>query len=804
MELPPPCLLYAIHPLSMFSNYFKIAYRSLLKHKLFSFINIVGLGLSIPFALIALMQIQSTYESDNFHPYTARTFRITTDVSTKNGSKQKYASTPYRLAEKLKKDYPSIEKATKVCRQYDWELTNKIKTIQVNCVLIEPEFFDIFGFALQSGTPPVEPNTLVMTADMAHIFFGDVDPIGKVVSHPEYGDLKITGILKPYKRNTHLRTDVMVSLSTMEHSKKKKANLEDWNVYDDAFTYVLMDSMSGNSGLNTALNSIAVAIAAQNASRVDQLHFSSQAINDISPDHQNLKNNPYVEDWADLSVNFIFALLLIVLAGFNYTNLTLARSLSRAKEVGIRKVSGALRSQLVIQFISEALLITSLALVLGYFILQWMKVYVHVTWFSWEVDRPWVLGGMGILFTLFIGILAGAMPAWLLSGLQPVSVLKGVLNPMSFGKVGLRKSLVVIQFVVTTCFIFMIGHMYHQFAFMATDNINFNRKNILNISLSDNNYQNLVNEFKLNKNVNRVGLVSTPFGHHAISGGIRQDPHAEYLPTYYYAANAEFIENMHLQLIGGKNLPFLTQDSADHRVLINEQAAIALGWSNAKDAIGKPFYYNNEAPMIVQGVLKNFCYSNYQYDLQPILIQYNPALFKVISMQLNQVRDKDAIISTLRNRWKAHYPYEDLSYSWYEKEMYDRYYPGADMRFLGLISFIILVIALMGLLGIVIYTIEKRVREIGIRKVIGAAISDIVKELSVSFVKLLVLANLIAIPIGYISGRLVLSVFTFHDGVSIRMMMSIVAGVSLIAMSTIVFNAAVAANSNPVKSLRIE
>ncbi|MEP7323929.1 MAG: ABC transporter permease, partial [Saprospiraceae bacterium] len=561
----------------MLKNYFKIAYRSLIKNKLFSLINILGLALAIPFALIAMMQIQSTYESDNFHPYPDRTYRVISDVTAKSGMKIKYASTPFRLAEKLKSDYPFIERATTISRQFNWELTNKIKTIKVNSLMVEPGFFDAFGFKLDHGTIPSEPNTLLMTADIAKVFFGESDPVGKIVSHPEYGDFKISGVLKPFKRNTHFRTDVMVSISTLTHAKNKNEHLDQWTAYEDAFTYVVLDDKSNPEKLKASLTSLADQVYKDAAPGTDKISFDVQSLKDISPDTQKLRNNPYVEDWADLSINFIFAFILVVLAGFNYTNLTLARSLSRAKEVGIRKVSGALRGQLMFQFICEALLIAMIALLLGFFIFQWMREFIHVNWFTWEVDQPWIIGLAGIVFTLLMGVIAGVMPAWLLSGFQPVSVLKGTMNPMSLGKVSFRKSLTVIQFVVTTCFIFMIGHMYHQFKFMATDNINFNRKDILNISLSDNKYKNLVNDIHSNKNVAGIGLTSTPFGYNAIAGGIKKDPSAENLAAYYYAANAEFISNMKLTLVSGKNLPELTKDSADNRVLINEQAALALG-----------------------------------------------------------------------------------------------------------------------------------------------------------------------------------------------------------------------------------
>lgn len=788
----------------MWSNYLKIAWRSLFKHKLFSFINILGLGLALPFALIALMQIQSTYESDNFHPYVDQTYRILSNVKPHQGQEAMYASTPFMLAERLKSDFPFIENATKVVRQFDWELTNKIKTLKVNPIFIQPAFFSIFGFSIEQGSIPVEPNTLAITKEKAIAFFGTSDPIGMIISHPTYGDLKIVGLLKPFKRNTHFRSDVMVSMSTLEKTGLQHPTFAEWSNYNTAFTYIQINKLSGPLALNTALKTVAEKIYPTQDASLDKITFSYQSLNMISPDTKDLRNNPYVEDPLDLMVNFSFAIMLLALASFNYINLTLAKSLARAKEVGVRKVTGALRHQLIGQFLSESIIVALLSLLVGYLILEWMKAYVHVTWFTWEVDRPWLLTIFFICFTIITGAVAGALPAWLLSGFQPVSVLKGSINPMSFGKIGFRKGLVVLQFVVTACFIYMIGHMYHQFHFMATDNINYNRKNIVNISLPDKNYQNLINDIKSNKYIEKVGLTSTPFGYNALTGGIRKDLQSEFLPTNYYAANAEFIENMKLTFLAGTNLPKSSSDSADHRVLINEQTAYALGWMNPGSAVGQSFYYNNSDPLVVAGVVKDFCYADYQFGRQPLIIQHQPSLFKVASLKVQDGFTKEILTTDLTSIWKIHHPYHDFAYSWYEQELYDQYYPGADMNFLGFISFIVMVIAVLGLLGIVMYTTEKRVKEIGIRKVLGAELKDIVQVLSLSFIKLLTIAFLIAIPIGYISGRILLSVFTFHDGISYAMMVTVSAVLFFIALLTILTNALRSTFTNPVKSLRTE
>jgi putative ABC transport system permease protein len=787
----------------MIKNYFKIAIRNVLKNKLFSFINIAGLGLAIPFALLSLMQVQSVYESDNFHPYPERTYRIITDVTSPGGSKTKYASSPYVLSDELKNDYPFVEKSTRIIRDFGWELTSRIKTIQVNSIFVEPSFFELFGFGLEQGTLPSSPNTLVLTHEMAEIFFGKINPVGKTLSHPDFGAFTVTGVLKPFKRNTHFRTDVMVSMATFALFNKNKPSLSSW-YEQNTHTYALLREDTEPEALEGAMASIAVAANGKQLPSGPRLHFRKQNLRDISPDHEELENNPYVDSIRDLSLNFALALVIVLLAGFNYTNLTLARSLSRAKEVGVRKVTGALRYQLIGQFICEAIVIALLALSVGYLVLHIMRQFIHVNWITWEVDNPFILWISFVVFALFVGLLAGIMPAWILSGFKPVNVLKGTINPSSFGNINFRKSLVVVQFVVTSCFIFLIAHMYSQFKYMATDNENFNRKNIFNIALSGNEYRLLVNDISRHKDVEKLGLASTPFGGVSAQCGIRSDKTGNSFPAYYYAANADFVNNMQLDFAAGKNLPESNSDSATRFVVVNEQALVTLGLGLPSQAIGKILYLNGEQETTICGVVRNFCYSNYQFSVQPLVLQYNPSQFHIISVKTADNISTGQFANDMKQAWKAHHPYEELAYSWYEQEMYERYYPGADMKFLGLISLIVFVIAIMGLLGMVTYNTEKRVKEIGIRKVMGATVMAIVKELSRSYVKLVIIAACIAMPIGYVSGYFFLKLFTFNNGVNIGLMGFLFFIVFSIALSAIAVKAIQAAIANPAKSLRTE
>ncbi len=405
----------------MIKSYFKVAWRNLVKNKLFSFINIMGLGLAIPFALLSLMQVQSAYESDNFHPYPERTYRVITDVTVSGGSKVKYALSHSSVAEQLEKNYPAIEKGTFVVRDFGWELNNRLKTLKVNSIFVEPAFFDVFGFQFSAGSRPVEPNTIVITEEKAKAFFGTTDVIGKVVTHPDYGDFKITGVLKPFKRNTHLRSDVMASMATYKKFAKE-ASLSSLS----GFTYALLKPAAGKQQLQTALHSLSESInkQAKQSNVKEQFALRMQKVTSIAPDTDDLRGNSYVDDILDLSLNFGFAMALLLLAGFNYVNLTLARSLSRAKEVGVRKVSGALRYQLTGQFICEAVLVALLSLIVGFVVLKMLEYFSYVNWFSWEVDNQILLWISFMVFAIFIGILAGAVPARVLSGFQPARVLK--------------------------------------------------------------------------------------------------------------------------------------------------------------------------------------------------------------------------------------------------------------------------------------------------------------------------------------------------------------------------------------------
>jgi putative ABC transport system permease protein len=456
------------------------------------------------------------------------------------------------------------------------------------------------------------------------------------------------------------------------------------------------------------------------------------------------------------------------------------------------------------QFLIEAVVLAFFALLIAYISFLFVKQYIHLSWMVWEVDNTWVMWCVFAGFTLLTGIIAGVFPARILSAFQPAKVLKGELGPSSFGKLSLRKSLIVIQFIVTLVYMALNVTMYSQFEYMATENENFNRKNILNITLAGNDYKLLKNELSQLSGVESVGLTSDAFGGGASQYAIKAKKTDENTAAYHFSVDNRFIDNMKLTLMAGKNLPDATVDSSGNFVLLNEKAVKTLHLGTPQEAIGKMIFLNNQTEVLVAGVIKDFCFSNYEFAVNPAVFQYNPKQFHILSLKTTDAINESTLLASVDKIWKHYHPYDAMVYSWYEKELYDRYFPGEDMKFSGLTTLVGFVIAIMGLLGMVTYSTEKRFKEIGIRKVLGASASEVVRLLSWSFLKLLLIAALIAFPVSYLCSVIVLNIFTFNPGVSAGLLIGSFGLIFLIALSTIGLKTYQAAGSNPVDSLKVE
>jgi putative ABC transport system permease protein len=793
----------------MLKNYIKVAWRNLWKHKLFSLINIAGLGMAMAFCLLILIQVQSSFEKDGFHPYPNRTYRIIADVSNQEGKAFSLATAPLPLAEKLRNEQSGVERVARVIRDFNATLNNSDKSLPVSGLYVDPDYFKIFGFPLEKGRPAIAPYTVVLTHEAAERFFGVADPVGKTLNQRELGTFTVTGVFAPLKgKKTHLSADLVLSMATYPLLHAGVAQ-DDWLNYS-AGTYVLLHEHTRPEALDRALASIAKSSRRYtNPKAVKDYSFRKQLVRRISPAFEMLYNNPGVEPFFKVLVNIIMAIVIVSLAGFNYVNLTLTRSLGRAREVGVRKVAGARRWQLILQFLLETAIISVLALGIGYLGLLAMQRFIHAGWITWEVQHTGLLWIFFVAFALLTGLIAGILPARILSSYQPVQILKGTLTPASLGRIGVRKTLIVIQFVVSLVFMIFTATMYSQFRYMATDNENYNRRNILHIPLEGNtNHRLLVNEMAREAGVQRIGLASAALSEAAgkvkVSRYEQQQAGIGAQDAFRYSADAHFIENMRLHFVAGSNLPSSASDTGKGRfAVINEKAVQTLGLGSAREAIGKTFLLDS-SEMTITGVMKNFSFMRYELPVAPLVLDYDPAAFKLLSIEVTAGVVPQQISNALERIWKRSYPYEPFNYTWYEQQLYEDFLGNEDLKLFSTIVGVVFVIAALGLLGVVTYSTEKRTREVGMRKVLGASVAQIMGLLSWSFLKLILIAAAIALPLGGFLGSLFLNIFTYHARPGIGIFLLCTGSLCLTGILTIGIQTYRAAMANPAKILRTE
>lgn len=786
----------------MIHNYVKIAWRNLLKYKLFSLISIIGLSLAIPTALMGLIQIVNYYEYDNFHPGEERIVRIIIDERATDGTITNWASSPVPLATYAKEYLVGIENATTLVREPDWTLSNGIKTKNSKAIYTDPAFFQLFNFPLEKGSYPVELNTIVLTHETAQWFFNDTNPIGKTLEHPTLGRFKITGVLKPFNQHkTQFRTDVFVPIASYGLSKNRP---NDWTELK-AHTFLKLANGMTAANLTEQLAITSSTINGLLHSSVGKkLYFKGQNLADISPAKEILKNDPYIQDIRSIALNFAFQLIILLLASLNYVNLTLARSMNRSREVGVRKVAGATKAQLVFQFLIESVLVSYIALSFGLLILWLIKNYLPVSWLTWDIDHLGYLILVFFGFNLLLGLLAGATPSLILSSFQPVKVLKGQMAPASFGKLGFRKSLIVVQFAIALIYLFFIGHSYHQITYMANDNQNYHRHHILNINLPAPLYQPFASDINTLKDVQTVGYTSLTFGNKppqsTIKNGTTETAHS----TFYYAADPTFIENMGLTFVAGNNLVPSHSGHASPLIVVNQKAVEKLNLGSQQEAIGKLVMLHDTLPATIIGVVANFCHYDYERKIEPVVFQYAPSLFNVMCLQVNPVSDRKSVESSLQSLWIKHNPQQEMTFSWLDEDLYERYFPRHEMQLMSLEGLVIFVIAILGLIGILTYSIEKRAKEIGIRKVIGATTPEVIKLISREFINLLAIATIVALPSGLAIGLYMNTYFVFNNGLSYGTMGVLWLLVVGVALGAVGYFSRAAAQTNPAITLKIE
>ena len=571
---------------------------------------------------------------------------------------------------------------------------------------------------------------------------------------------------------------------------------------------MLVSPHANPASVQSGLNVIAKNLNSENKSGVTAFHL--QPLNKISPGSDYLANdNAQGNSWTKIYFEVGIALLILLAACFNYTNLTIARALTRAKEVGIRKIVGAKRSQIYIQYIIEAVLLALLSLGFAWLILSLIIRYApfndEYEFIPSSFHYNFGFVAASVAYAVFAGLIAGSSPAWILSAFKPLRVLKNLQTAKILGKVSLQKTLIVFQYSLSLVFVIFLSVFYQQFSFMAKADPGFKKKNVLVIPVNGINEKLAAQTIKNVSGVKSVSASSAKFTSRfsGMSTPAWMSNRNNAINLNYYYADEQFITDMRFVFAAGKIFPVSYDNKKEQSIILNEKAAHAFGFADNYKAIGQKIWVNDTTQLEITGVLKDFAYEKSGRPVYPLAFRNKEYNYDYLFVQTEAV-DKQAMESRIANAIHSFAPHKTFTASWLDDDLEAGNSQAATISLIGFLGFIALAVATLGLLGLVVYTVEVKGKEIGIRKVIGATEKQIVTILSKGFIRLLLIAGAIAMPIGWMLTYLFLQSFSERITFGFGNVMLCFLFLLSIGLFTIVSQTYKAAKANPVKGLRTE
>lgn len=807
---PDPYPKPAFHQLAMLRNYLKIAFRNLAKHKMFSFINVMGLaaGMTACFLIALYVHFELTY--DAFNEKADRIYRVATDVQTSSET-LRYSISPWAMASNMQREFPEVEAYTRVQKDEMLFRNGDLKFKKENALLADSTLFKVFDLKLVKGDPATAlaaPLTAVLTESSAKKYFGDSDPLGQTLLLGDQSEpVMITGIMQNPPANSQIKGDIFVSMSTYTAHQDKNIERE-WGSFG-ATAFVLLKAGADP----TALEKKFPAFLQNHAGKMmteQQMHIRMllEPLRDIY-----LRSTRPAEESGNITNVYVFsavALFIMLIACINFVNLTTARSVERAREVGVRKAVGAARSTLARQFLAESMLIC----VIAFFISTFLSAAL-VPLFNELAGKTVSAGiihelpfiGIQLAAALLIGVLAGIYPAFVLSSFEPVKVLKGRFTTSLKG-IMLRKGLVTLQFTISIAMIIATIVVYTQLDFMRRYDLGFSKDQTLVVQAGTGRardaFESSVMNFAGVKSAAASSAVPGGWNPQAFSKVENKSGEMQTGNLDVYRVDFDFISQYGLKVIAGRS--FSKQFSADstRSLVVNEAATKAFGYASPEEAVGKKFDQWGRQGTVI-GVVKDFHFKSLQENIKPltfrIIDDWNGQL---LSVQIDG-RNVKQTLAAIENQWKVLHPEQPFSY-YFLDEFYDRQYR-ADERFEALfVNFAILAIFIscLGLLGLASYATVQRTKEIGVRKVMGASAASIVGLLSKDFLQLVGMAFLIAAPVAWFAMDKWLDGFAYKTNIRLWIFIAAALLSAFVALVTISFQSIRAARMNPVKSLRSE
>jgi putative ABC transport system permease protein len=802
----------------MIKNYFKIALRNLKKNKAFSFINIFGLAIGLTSFMLIAVFVLNELSYDKYPAQAKNMYRVILSV-TGNGDIAAYPMVDVAVGEGMKNAFPEIKATTRLASAQDFIKFNDKQFKEKQLAFADSNFLQLFSIPLVEGditTALVQPNSMVISKAFAKKYFGNEEALGKSLSVGTGQVLyKVTGVIDEVPENSHFHFDAFLSLSSWHLTRQTWSNL-------GFYTYLLLNKNTDPKQLEKKFpqlvaehvvpeiqHDMGVSLAEAQKS-INTFVFSLQPLTDI---HLYSHTKYELEPNGDIQYVYIFsalALFILLLACVNFTNLSTARAVKRAREVGIRKVLGSLKKQLIIQFLTESVVLTFLSMIIAFGLLSLLLPYFNQLAdrqipFSIFVSYQSILAMISLI--IITGIVAGIYPSFFLSSFNTIKVLKGSSSNGSQKNL-LRSSLVVFQFFVSIALIIATIVVYQQLYFMQNKKLGYDKKQVLflpDARLLGKDQPAFKQQLSQNKNVVATSISRSVPGLPFMDGteiypkndnGNGKEIHAN-----IYHVDEDYLKTLGIKMISGRNFSkdFPTDSSA---VVINQAMVRELGWSRT-NPVGKMIVRSGQQQLKVIGVMADFNYASAKQEIAPLMMvlgnNYGGLVVKI------NTSDVKGFLSDLKKQWDSYNPEGALDYTFLDDNFAKLY--ASEIRTQKIFSafaLIAIIIAGLGLFGLSAFVIEQRTKEIGIRKVLGASVQNVLLLVSKDFLLLVGIAFLISVPVTWWAMHNWLQDFAYR--INIKWWVFILAGLVaiLISIVTISFQAVKAAITNPVKSLRSE
>ncbi len=793
----------------MFKNHITVAIRTLLRHKVYSFVNISGLAVGIACCMLIMLFVQDELSYDQFHKNADQIYRVLWNA--RYGDNEwtiPYVEVP--ISETLKERFPEVAHSTRLRRESQTIRRESNYVIEKNFYYAESSFFDVFTVPFIAGDPTTAlnaPNAVILTEQSAQRYFPNLDPMGQTLELNDGTSLQVTGVVKEFPPQSHFHFDFLAPIKTLPIIERRKSAWGSATVY----TYLMLKDGASASELQTKFTAYVREHILSKMPPMPGYHtnYLIQPLTDI-----HLHSNLRYEITANSNIMHVYifsliAIFVLLLACINFVNLSTARSSTRAREVGVRKVLGSHRSQLICQFFSESTICVAFSSILAIGLCELGLPLLnslankHLTMGS--LIAPHVLIGL-FAFIIVVGLLSGMYPALYLSSFWPVTALKGHIIS---GKTHLRNGLVVLQFCISISLLVGTLVVRNQLHFAQNKHLGFDKEHVLILRgiprtlTSTKQAMTFRDQFETLPQVATASLNTDVPGRDFDSMLFIPEQPANYEKTAltYTLVDEKYVEALNLKIVEGRNFAPAEHATDVSAFLVNQSAVKALGWQTA---LGKKLRRGNgiEGPII--GVVSDFHIGSLKQEIKPLVLPYLYRLPMCLAIRLHPGNVTEAI-AAVEGIWKKSAPNQPFSYTFLDQDYASLYNREQQMsQVFQIFSGLAILIACLGLFGLVAFTTQQRTKEIGIRKILGASVSGIVCLLSKDFLKLVLIANLIAWPIAYYAMNQWLQSFAYRInlGISTFILSGLIA--LLIALLTVSYQAVKAARANPVEALRYE